>query len=234
MYFNLLNEYIYYIPLIDSIYCFNCFNWHTFALKAISLCPNAAVLYGNRAAAYMKRGWDGDLYAALRDCHNAITIDSDYLKAHFRLARCLYELHWNKEAFDCLQVFKAKFPDHANTQSCEMLDRDIQQAIFSKTESSKKGSHSCNSGKSERITIQTTRSQSEAGSNRNDDTASSPLDTSASSSISFTPSFLSHQEREWRSLSYDYKSRFCGHCNTTTDIKEANFFGRFVSFKTLI
>ena len=24
----------------------------------------------------------------------------------------------------------------------------------------------------------------------------------------------------------DFKLRFCGHCNTTTDIKEANFFGR--------
>lgn len=26
--------------------------------------------------------------------------------------------------------------------------------------------------------------------------------------------------------SYDYQFRYCGHCNTTTDIKEANFFGR--------
>ena len=29
-----------------------------------------------------------------------------------------------------------------------------------------------------------------------------------------------------RERSYDYKFRYCGHCNTTTDIKEANFFGR--------
>ena len=32
-------------------------------------------------------------------------------------------------------------------------------------------------------------------------------------------------ERGLRKSSYDYKARFCGHCNTTTDIKEANFFG---------
>ncbi|XP_037079398.1 WD and tetratricopeptide repeats protein 1-like [Pollicipes pollicipes] len=37
---------------------------------------------------------------------------------------------------------------------------------------------------------------------------------------------LSEQERCWRRLSADYQSRYCGHCNTTTDIKEANFFGR--------
>ena len=37
---------------------------------------------------------------------------------------------------------------------------------------------------------------------------------------------LSEQEVAWRSRSADYEQRFCGHCNTTTDIKEANFFGR--------
>lgn len=31
-----------------------------------------------------------------------------------------------------------------------------------------------------------------------------------------------------RDRSFDYKHRYCGHCNTTTDIKEANFFGRSV------
>jgi len=36
----------------------------------------------------------------------------------------------------------------------------------------------------------------------------------------------SEQERTWRSAACDYELRFCGHCNTTTDIKEANFFGR--------
>ena len=31
---------------------------------------------------------------------------------------------------------------------------------------------------------------------------------------------------EARSRATDFKLRFSGHCNTTTDIKEANFFGR--------
>ena len=31
-----------------------------------------------------------------------------------------------------------------------------------------------------------------------------------------------------KSTATDFKLRFCGHCNTTTDIKEANFFGRYV------
>lgn len=37
---------------------------------------------------------------------------------------------------------------------------------------------------------------------------------------------ISEYEQEWRRNTIDYKMRFCGHCNTTTDIKEANFFGR--------
>ena len=37
---------------------------------------------------------------------------------------------------------------------------------------------------------------------------------------------VSEQEKVWRALAYDYEARFCGHCNTTTDIKEANYFGR--------
>ncbi|XP_014678383.1 PREDICTED: WD and tetratricopeptide repeats protein 1-like [Priapulus caudatus] len=36
---------------------------------------------------------------------------------------------------------------------------------------------------------------------------------------------ISDEEREWRAEAYDYEQRFYGHCNTTTDIKEANFFG---------
>ena len=38
-------------------------------------------------------------------------------------------------------------------------------------------------------------------------------------------SIVSDQEKDFRSGALDYEQRFCGHCNTTTDIKEANFFG---------
>lgn len=78
---------------------------------------------------------DGDLYAALRDCHSALHIDPNHLKAHFRLARCLYELSWPQEAYDCLQHFKHKFPDYAKSNACESLDKDIKAAIYSKTDS---------------------------------------------------------------------------------------------------
>lgn len=38
---------------------------------------------------------------------------------------------------------------------------------------------------------------------------------------------LSEEEKVLRADSIDYELRFLGHCNTTTDIKEANFLGNF-------
>ncbi|CAG5126463.1 unnamed protein product [Candidula unifasciata] len=159
--------------------------------EAIALCNNAAVLYGNRAAAYLKRKWDGDLYAALRDCYQALTLDPHHMKAHFRLARCLHELGWSQEAFECLNLFKLRFPDYAKSHACETLDRDIKAALFSRTEDSEEHKES----------------RGEDGTRP----ASSRQE--------------SEQEKELQKNACDYTMRFCGHCNTTTDIKEANFFG---------
>ncbi|CAG2161831.1 unnamed protein product [Oppiella nova] len=158
---------------------------------AIALCPRAAVLYGNRAMAYMRRNWDGDMYAALRDCYSALNIDADYLKAHYRLVRCMLSLEWYREASDCFESFKTKFPDQSTNDFSNSLNKDIQKAINTKSD---KSSHVSSDGNG--------------------------LDMAFNMSNA-----VNNQEKEWRSLSYDYKKRFCGHCNTTTDIKEANFFG---------
>ncbi|WAR08495.1 WDTC1-like protein [Mya arenaria] len=157
--------------------------------QAIMRAPQASMLYGNRAAAYMKRKWDGDIYAALRDCHMALRLDLNHLKAHFRLAKCLNELSWCTEAFECLKHFKSKFPDYATSRACEQLDKDIRAAMFARTESEEKK----------------TTSGTELWSNKTHQT--------------------SELEKIWRAEANDYEARFCGHCNTTTDIKEANFFG---------
>ncbi|CAN7983925.1 unnamed protein product [Ixodes pacificus] len=167
--------------------------------KAIQMVSDSAVLYCNRAAAFMKRAWDGDMYAALRDCHVSLQLEAGYVKAHLRLARCLYELRWTNEAIDCLQAFKLRFPDYATGQACQALERDLKRAIFSRTENdSEEGSRS--------------ESQSSNGS------------ANSSPKHKRQPQ-ISEQEKTWRSLAYDYELRYCGHCNTTTDIKEANFFG---------
>ncbi|KAM9806359.1 WD and tetratricopeptide repeats protein 1 isoform X1 [Syngnathus typhle] len=145
-----------------------------------------AVLYGNRAAAYMKRKWDGDHYDALKDCLKALTLNPEHLKAHFRLARCLFELKYMSEALQCLDDFKGKFPDQAHSSACDALDKDIK-AFFTETES----------GGASSFRLQSTNQMEP----------------------------ITMDEFVFREQSLDYKHRYCGHCNTTTDIKEANFFG---------
>lgn len=78
---------------------------------------------------------DGDHYDALRDCLKALTLNPGHLKAHFRLARCLFELKYVAEALECLNDFKGKFPEQAHSSACDALDKDIKAALFSKSDS---------------------------------------------------------------------------------------------------
>jgi WD and tetratricopeptide repeat-containing protein 1 len=77
---------------------------------------------------------DGDIYAALCDCHIALGLDPHHTKAHFRKARCLYELRWCQEALSCLNQFKEKFPEQADGTAARTLERDIKAAAFAETE----------------------------------------------------------------------------------------------------
>lgn len=175
--------------------------------KALKLCPNWALLYGNRAAAYMKRGWNGDMYAALRDCYLTLQLDPNHLKAHFRLAKCLYELQFTEEACKCLSEFKLKFPDQAHSRACKALDMDIQAASQAKLQKPEQADSSSGMSDDERMSAsQEGRHSPKCSKNNNQNV-------------------LSEQEKIWRENACDYETRYCGHCNTTTDIKEANFFG---------
>ncbi|XP_063241067.1 WD and tetratricopeptide repeats protein 1 [Bacillus rossius redtenbacheri] len=180
--------------------------------RAISLCPNAAVLFGNRAAAYMKRGWDGDVYAAMRDCHAALQLDPGHVKAHFRLARCLLELQWIQEATDCLNAFKVRFPEHTHSHACKALCKDIE-AASNTTATNVKSSPDIADAE---VADLDGPSSSEEGSSGGGE---QPKQSAHSWSLP------SQQEEAWCAAAWDYEVRFCGHCNTTTDIKEANFFG---------
>lgn len=61
-------------------------------------------------------------------------------------------------------------------------------------------------------------------------------DKKANSSVRFhsfsRKESIPEDELVLRERSFDYKHRYCGHCNTTTDIKEANFFGRWVNYSS--
>ncbi|KAH8252294.1 hypothetical protein KR038_003591 [Drosophila bunnanda] len=156
---------------------------------ALAMYPQGEVLYLNRATALMRRGWFGDIYAALRDCHEALRLDPGYVKAHFRLARALLELHRPQDADKCLQAFIQRFPTFANNHGVLMLNKDIKE----------------------------NRRQSQ--------NTEPPEPEPVAMEDGFRYMRLSDAEYELRSTARDYMQRYVGHCNITTDIKEANYLG---------
>ena len=83
------------------------------------------ILLANRAAALMRRAWDGDVYAALRDCLAALVQEPGHRKAHLRLARCLADLGWRNEASAALASFRSKHHEHRNSSHCIQLEQDL-------------------------------------------------------------------------------------------------------------
>jgi len=214
--------------------------------KAVSLYNQAMallkdphpILSGNRAAALMKRKWDGDIYAALRDCLIALSQDPGHIKAHLRLAQCLTELEWLPEASKCLDNFKQRHPEHKKSAAFSQREHELNSALESKSDNK-----SSKVGVSTDVAAPTSPvlSQYSAADFMRSDVSGEPMDSDDSddnsgpatnhpggigSRLGHVSSEHSKQETEFRRNAKDYSARFLGACNTTTDIKEANFLGR--------
>uniref|UniRef100_A0A1I7XNI1 WD_REPEATS_REGION domain-containing protein n=1 Tax=Heterorhabditis bacteriophora TaxID=37862 RepID=A0A1I7XNI1_HETBA len=80
---------------------------------ALSLNPgpfDRSVLLANRAMGYLCRRWEGDSYACVRDCIEALLLCSGNSKALWRLARSLMLLEQWSLAEQCIDLFKRRFP----------------------------------------------------------------------------------------------------------------------------
>ena len=161
------------------------------------------ILLGNRAAAYLKRMWNGDIYSALLDVYHVILLDSNHIKAHLRMIKCLTELKWIEEAEDFVVIFKQKFPNHADSPALKSLEKRLEEVKNDVKESESKNKKRKESGNDD---VDNDNATVEPEVNKNDE-------------------FIVALEK-LKVNATDFKLRFCGHCNTTTDIKEANFFGR--------
>ncbi|XP_022183506.1 WD and tetratricopeptide repeats protein 1-like isoform X2 [Myzus persicae] len=164
--------------------------------EAISI-HKSSVLFSNRAAAFIKRKWHGDFYAALKDCVTALELEPNHMKAHFRLAVCLFELDKLKDSKMYLDQFTKKYPSYKTSAAYKCLYSDLLNA--------QSNSKDKLDGKKSLETSDSTTNVLDA------------LHVERAQKITF--------EKYFRNQAMDYHRRYYGHCNTSTDIKEANFFG---------
>uniref|UniRef100_A0A6A7FV73 WD repeat protein iqw1-like n=1 Tax=Hirondellea gigas TaxID=1518452 RepID=A0A6A7FV73_9CRUS len=78
---------------------------------AILEASHKAVLYSNRAAAYLKRGWHSDAEMALKDCDTALKFDESHMKSHYRRIQALNALGKHTLAVEAAESAKSMFPD---------------------------------------------------------------------------------------------------------------------------
>uniref|UniRef100_A0A2P2I7M8 WD and tetratricopeptide repeats protein 1-like n=1 Tax=Hirondellea gigas TaxID=1518452 RepID=A0A2P2I7M8_9CRUS len=182
--------------------------------EALQYCPTSPELFSNRAAALMHRNWEGDTYAALRDCFRALAQDPRHPNAYHRMASCLQKLGRTDEARACIEDFKSHNTEFTHSSLCSRLYTSILDDVFQNSVGANGSSGSVIGGNSH---------QHHNGAN------------GTASGSSKTNEDLSHakivqQEQKCRSDARDYLSHYAGHCNTTTDIKEAVFLGQSGDF----
>lgn len=214
------------------------------------------VLYGNRAAALMKRNYSGDVYAALRDCVAALSLNPDHVKAVLRLAKCLYELARYTEAERCLEIFQTRYPEHTKSPVYRQLEKNLRTAAEERltkaatAEEVEKDKEKVNFSRQDflkdtpstsaaRALAEGGEDEAEGGSEAGEedgmevvDQGPEPMEDDEVPYRQVPPRkhVVSEQELYWRKMARDYTSRYVGACNTTTDIKEANFFGSNCQF----
>ena len=209
--------------------------------KAVSLYNEALALHndvhhilnGNRAAALMKRKWDGDMYAAMRDCLSVLSQDPGHIKAHLRLAQCLTELEWLPEATQCLQNFKDRHPEHKKSAAFAQREIELNSAMEKKPALINSRSRGTIGpvAPSRPVLNQYSAAYSGDGDevmdiDSDENTSIDQATNDPGSRRGSVSSEHSNQESELRLKAKDYSARFLGACNTTTDSKEANFLGR--------
>ena len=180
------------------------------------------------------------MYMALLDSYMALKLDKNHMKSLFRLARCLHELKWHEEAKECLEMFCKRNPDYANSQICETLTNDINTALETKRKNEENLKKKSNSTQTRNLD-DTSESESDndkkgkPSDNEEEVVRKKRCDDNNNTSTIENNIKMANKEKIKKKIETDYskakeeaidfKSRFCGHCNVATDIKEANFIG---------
>ena len=124
------------------------------------------------------------------------------------MIKCLIELKWIQDAIQFIDTFRVKFPKHSDSQALKTLEKRLEEVQNDLKEAETKQQRYNNR-------FHDTDSDEDEEATDHQNGKMTKRDASFVEEIS-----------KLKSSAVDFKLRFCGHCNTTTDIKEANFFGR--------
>lgn len=212
--------------------------------KLLASVDNDSDIYRIRAKALLERKWEGDKYLAMRDAAAAVFLKSDCFKSHSYLIDSLVLLGRLDEASECLEYATSKFS--GNKSTFLTLRKKIEEA---KTRAESKRSlttirerrpgslmtldrFSFLNGQSNNDSDSDTSSAGRNSSSGfcslddyNENTSDESMNEACQNSSPLTQEVCEKEDLKKRLSASDFDARFCGHCNTTTDIKEANFFG---------
>ena len=184
-------------------------------MDAVQKHPQLPAARSQLAHALQRRAWPGDTYAALREVRTAASLQPNSHAAALRVLHGYNALQWWAAAKDCAEDFERRFPQHAGQQEY----RSLCSKIRAKYEADKKIS---DRPRGEARPSQDAREYQALLCRGIADGCK--VESSSSSSAA------SHGEAEGSRFT-DFASHYCGHCNTSTDIKEANFLdpdGRYI------
>lgn len=145
------------------------------------------------------------MYQALGDSERALQLSPTHIKSLRRRIKCLWTLGWETEAKAFLQRYREGYSDHS-----DFLSRYDKELDSKPSEGKFPHVVMCNmqSLKSPPVvSVSLLRSPGRNG------------------FLSSEHRHISEWEKSRQKTACDYQQRFCGHCNTHTDIKEASFLG---------
>ncbi|VEN50949.1 unnamed protein product [Callosobruchus maculatus] len=180
-------------------------NFEKFATTAEEKCP-VCCYYMKRARMFYGRKWMGDLYNAARDYLQVIQRWPEHCASYIELIKCLVALKWTNEAQQWLEHFCSLHPDYTDNSQVSELRQKIESALKEEKATSANGG------------------SGEGGGEDRDGSGTDGTDPISEEKERFLRR-VDEAEQKKRLESFDFEVRFVGHCNTTTDIKEANFLG---------
>lgn len=167
--------------------------------------------YVQLAHALQRRSWPGDCYAALKAVREAAALQPQSSAAAMRVLHAYTTLGWWAAAKECAEDFERRFPQQCGQQEYRSLCRKVAE------NARREGSSHPQPSNGENLPSSFREYQN--------------LCYRIAEGCQFDGPPKGAEHVKHVSHLTDFVSHFCGHCNMSTDIKEANFLdpeGRYI------